>query len=53
MTAPIPTEQLVHTSDCPGPKITRKDAIGYSALSCSTCGAHARVPLRREWADRG
>lgn len=52
---PILTGQLVHTPECTRPKITRRDAIGYASVSCSACGAHARVPLRREWmeADRG
>lgn len=48
---PIPLEQLVHAPDCDGPKITRRDAIGYAKVTCTTCGAHARVPLRRDWME--
>lgn len=51
MTDPTLTEQLVHAPDCTGPKITRKDAIGYASVRCTACGAHARVPLRREWME--
>lgn len=48
---PIAIEQLVHTTDCAGPTITRRDAIGYASVTCTTCGAHARVPLRRDWME--
>ncbi len=48
---PLPRDELVHTEDCTGPQVTRRDGIEHSLISCTACGRSAMVPLRRDWSE--
>lgn len=41
--------QLVHATDCTGPRIVRHETPRRHLLVCTACRAQTTVPRRNEW----
>ncbi len=51
MSEPTQTAVIVHTQDCPGARIVRRETPHRHLIICTACQAQVSVPRRNEWRD--